>query len=175
MPVKSAMEVAARPEEMDITLVRRFEAPRTKVWKAWTEPSHLSRWWGPMENPVCQVDLRPGGAYRFVMRSPDGVEYPLTGIFKEVVEPARLVMTMDTSEHPLEWQHLLNTYRGVRKDAPAVPLLTTVLFDEKDGGTQLTVLARFASVADRDAHMTMGTTKGWGTSFDRLQALLETM
>jgi uncharacterized protein YndB with AHSA1/START domain len=173
--VKAAMEVVAKPEAKEITLIRWFKAPRSLVWKAWTEPAYLTRWWGPLENPVCQVDLRVGGAYRIVMRSPDGIEFPLTGTFLDLRPPERLVMTMDTTEHPAEWQHLLNTYRGARKDEGIEPLELTALFAEQDDGTNLTVVAQFATVGDRDAHLTMGTTKGWGTSFDRLDALLQAM
>ncbi len=169
------MDVVARPEEREITLTRRFRASRSQVWKAWTSASLVARWYGPVENPVCELDVRLGGSYRIVMRSPDGVEYPLKGVYKEVNEPAQLVMTMDTSGHPGEWLHLFNTYRGARKDEPIQPLELTATFKEQADETTVTVLARFAEVADRDAHLTMGTTKGWNTSFDRLQALLETM
>ena len=173
--MKDVMDVVAKPEAKEITLIRWFNAPRSLVWRAWTEPAHVARWWGPMENPVCQLDLRIGGAYRIVMRSPDGIDYPLTGTFLEVRPIERLVLTMDTTEHPAEWQHLLNTYRGARKNEGIEPLEMTTLFAEQDGGTNLTVVARFATVDDRDAPLTMGTTKGWSMSFDRLQALLQAL
>lgn len=167
------MNVIAKPDEKEIMLTRTFKALRQNVWKAWTQPSLVARWYGPLENPVCELDVRPGGTYRIVMRSPEGVEYPIKGIYKEVDEPTRLVMTMDTSDHPAEWLHLFNTYRGARKDEPVQPLVLTARFEEQGNETTVTVLAWFADIAERDAHLTMGTTKGWSTSFDRLQALLD--
>jgi uncharacterized protein YndB with AHSA1/START domain len=65
------------------------------VFKAWTEPAHLARWWGPkgFTNPICEVDLRVGGAWRIVMRAPNGAEYPGGGVYREIVKPERLVFT----------------------------------------------------------------------------------
>ena len=80
----------------------------------------MARWWGPANftNSACEMDVRPGGAYRIVMRSPEGVEYPIRGIFLEVARPERLVMTLDTSGHPTEWHDLVNPNRGdPRRDA----------------------------------------------------------
>ena len=88
--------------ERDFFITRVFDAPRTLVWKAWTDAGQIARWWGPnsFSNPVCEMDLRPGGAYRLVMRSPDATDYPITGEVREVVAPALLVMTLDCAEHP---------------------------------------------------------------------------
>ncbi len=166
------MHVVAPDGEPTITLSRWFSASPEALWKTWTDPSSLARWWGPFENPVCQIDARKGGAYRIVMQSPEGVQFPLTGEFEELHPPDRVVLRMSTKEHPSDWHNLFNTYRGAPRDSRAEDLRLVATFASSDGGTILTVEAQFANVADRDAHLTMSTTKGWGTSFDRLQALL---
>src|SRR5579862_776151 len=86
----------------EYTISRVFDAPRELVWKAWTDPKQMAKWWGPkvMKTPVCEMDVRLGGAYRIVMRAPDGIDYPVKGIFREIKPPERLVFTMDCSEHP---------------------------------------------------------------------------
>jgi uncharacterized protein YndB with AHSA1/START domain len=164
------MHVVAPDGEPTITLSRWFAASPEALWKAWTEPASLAAWWGPFENPVCELDARRGGAYR--MRSPDGVHFPLTGVFEDLQPPVRVVLTMSTKEHPSDWHNLFNTYRGAPKDSRADDLRLIATFAPAEGGSVLTVEARFATVADRDAHLTMSTTKGWAASFDRLGALL---
>lgn len=167
-----AMQVVAPEGEPTITLSRWFSASPEALWKAWTDPALLASWWGPFENPVCVLDARRGGSYRIVMQSPDGVQFPLTGVFEDLQPPVRVALTMSTKEHPSDWHSLFNTYRGAPKDSRADDLRLIATFAPAEGGTILTVEARFAQVADRDAHLTMSTTKGWGTSFDRLQAVL---
>src|SRR5205085_2306725 len=77
----------------ELTFTRIFDAPRALVLGMWTDPKHVAQWWGPrgFTNPVCEMDVRPGGALRIVMRAPDGTEYPMPGIFRDVVAPERLV------------------------------------------------------------------------------------
>jgi uncharacterized protein YndB with AHSA1/START domain len=91
----SVKTFAPRPpaEEREFLISRVFDASRDLVWKAWTDPKHMARWWGPkaFTNPVCEMDVRPGGAHRIVMRGADGVEYPLKGVYREVAAPERLV------------------------------------------------------------------------------------
>lgn len=169
------MHVVAPEGEPTITLRRWFAADPERVWNAWMEPGALCRWFGPYENSMCKMDPRVGGVYRIVMHSPDGIDYPLTGTFEEIQPPVRVVLTMSTKEHPEEWHHLFNTYRGAAKDSRADDLRLVATFAPSEGGTILTVEARFTTLADRDAHLTMSTTKGWGTSFDRLQAVLATL
>ena len=153
---------------------RTFDAPRTLVWEAWTDSAHMAQWWGPraFTNPTCELDVRPGGAYKIVMRGPDGTEYPITGVYREVVKPERLVMTMDCSGHPAAWHDMVKPDRRNDETNPAGELLTTVTFEELDGQTKLTVQTRFGSVAIRDAMLKMGMTEGWSQSLDRLTELL---
>jgi len=87
--------MATKEKEHELVPTRVFDAPRELVWKVWTDPKHVARWWGPhgFTNPVCELDVRPGGAIRIHMRGPDGTVYPMTGVYLEVVEPERIVFT----------------------------------------------------------------------------------
>jgi uncharacterized protein YndB with AHSA1/START domain len=82
---------APRPSDRELVISRIIDAPRERVFEAWTK--QLPQWWGPhgMTTPVCEMDLRPGGVFRTVMRAPDGTEYLTKGVFLEVVEPERIV------------------------------------------------------------------------------------
>src|ERR1700748_688398 len=79
--------------ELEITRV--FNAPRKLVYEAWTDPKHMTEWWGPgvFTNQSCVLDVRPGGAWQIIMRSPDGMDFPCRGVYREVVAPERLVFT----------------------------------------------------------------------------------
>ena len=110
--------------ERVLVIERIFDAPPSLVFKAWTDPKQVAQWWGPkgFTNPVCEMDARPGGALRIVMRAPDGAEHPMTGVFREVVEPERLVFTsmaLDAAGNPI------------------IDGLTTVTFAEHGGKTKL--------------------------------------
>lgn len=167
-------DTATNPSERESATTRVFDAPRELVFKAWTQPEHMTRWWGPkgFTNPVCETDVRPGGAYRIVMRSPEGAEYPLKGVYREVVEPERLVLTDNWDDHPDEWQALLRENREEGEGKPAQEALNTVTFEEHDGKTTLTIRTLFESVAVRDAMLKMGMSEGWAQSLDRLEAHL---
>jgi uncharacterized protein YndB with AHSA1/START domain len=90
----------------ELVITRVFDAPCSLAFRAWTGPKHVAQWWGPHEftNPVCELDVRPGGAIRIHMRGPNGTVYPMTGIYQEVVEFERLVFTsaeLDDEGNPL--------------------------------------------------------------------------
>jgi uncharacterized protein YndB with AHSA1/START domain len=158
------MDVADR----EVRLTRIIDGPRELVYRAWTNQNHLAQWWGPngFTNPVCQINLRPGGAWRIVMRSPEGIEYPIKGVYREIVEPERLVFTDNWEEHAAEWQKLLPQDK---KDAPTQEALNTVTFKDHGDQTKLTICIRFDSNAVRDAMVKMGMSDGWGQSLDRLE------
>ncbi len=86
--------LAESTADRELTITRIFDASRHLVFKAWSAPEHLARWWGPSGYtlPVCEMDFRPGGGYRYCMRSPQGNEFRVRGVFGEVIEPERLVM-----------------------------------------------------------------------------------
>ena len=160
--------------DRDFVITRIFDAPRSLVFQAWTDPVRLVQWWGPrgVTNSISKMEVRPGGAYRIVMRMPDGVEYPMSGVYLEIAAPERLVMSMDCSEHPAAWHDMVDPKRTSDQINPAGELLQTVTFDDLGGKTKLTIRTRFESTAIRDAMLKMGMTEGWGQSLERLASLL---
>jgi uncharacterized protein YndB with AHSA1/START domain len=146
---------APRPSRNDLVLTRVFEAPRERVFRAWSEPERLARWWGPhgFTNPVCEADVRPGGAIHIVMRGPDGVDYPMTGVFHEVAAPERLVFS---------------TYVGKEGEAVHFEVRITVTFAEHEGGTKLTLRAHVVKETPDAARYLAGMEQGWTQSLERL-------
>ncbi len=157
----------------DTLFTRIIDAPRDLVWKAWTDPKHLAKWWGPhvMTNPVCEVDLRPGGTFRIVMRDPKGIDYPITGVYVEIVVPERIVSTVNTEEHSKEWHDMINRNRPGGGKA-ATEMRWTVTFEEVGSKTKITIRTHFGSAADRDAFMKTGMAEGWSQSLERLETLV---
>ncbi len=150
---------ATQSAERELVITRIFDAPRELVFKAWTDPRHVAQWWGPkgFTNPVCEMDVRPGGALRIVMRAPDGADHAMKGVFREVVEPERLVFT------------------NIAVDAQGSTLLeglTIVTFAEHGGKTKLTLQTSAAGVAAEAAQMLAGMEQGWTQSLDRLKDCL---
>jgi len=164
----------AMPAADEIVLTRHFEASREKLFQAWTDETILANWWAPhiFTNPVCILDVRPGGTYRIVMRSPEGIDYPLKGVYQEVLKPEHLVMTMDCSEHPADWHDVVKPDRNPDETNPAGEMLLTISFMEKDGQTTLIIRTRFQSTSIRKAFTRMGMNDGWNESLDSLAALL---
>jgi uncharacterized protein YndB with AHSA1/START domain len=152
----------------EFVITRVINASRQSVFRAWTDPRQLAHWWGPhgFTNPVCELDVRPGGAWRIVMRSDDGVAYPLKGVYLEIVESERLVFTDNFEEHPADWQAAL---RQNAAGAAPTEAHNTVMFEDLQGRTKLTIRTRFESVAVRDAMVKMGMYEGWSESLDRLE------
>jgi uncharacterized protein YndB with AHSA1/START domain len=163
MPAKEKARAAVRVADREIIITRTFNAPRELVFKAWTEPRHLVKWWGPKDftNPICEADARPGGAMRIHMCAPDGKIYPIKGTYHEVVAPERIVYT-DEADIGHDWIDGL----------PPPTCLVTVTFEDKGGKTKLTIHMLFDTVEDRDATLKMGVEGGFAESFERLDALL---
>src|SRR5882724_10217009 len=142
----------------ELVLTRVFDAPRAVVFKAWTDAEQLKRWWGPKDftNPVCEVDARPGGPIRIHMRAPDGVVYPMTGVYREVAPPERLVFTSAALDE---------------KGNPMFEVLNTMTLSEEGGKTKLTLQASVLKVVAADAGRYLaGMEQGWSQSLDRLAA-----
>jgi uncharacterized protein YndB with AHSA1/START domain len=142
--------------DRELTLTRVLDAPRELVFRMWTDPQHVAQWWGPMgfTNPVCEMDARPGGALRIVMRAPDGTDYPMTGTYREVVAPERLVFT--NSAVDADGNALLDG-------------MTIVTFAEHDGKTELTVQTRAVALVPLAKRMLEGMDAGWRQTLDRLE------
>jgi uncharacterized protein YndB with AHSA1/START domain len=142
-------------KEQELVLTRVFDAPRELVFKAWTDPKHVAQWWGPhgFTNPVCELDVRPGGAIRIHMRGPDGTVYPMTGVCQEIVEPERLVFTS----------------AALGADGNLMfEVLTTVTFAEQNGKTKQTMRARVIKTTAQAAQYLAGMEAGWTQSLERL-------
>jgi uncharacterized protein YndB with AHSA1/START domain len=155
------MNANAQPSVADreLVLTRLIDAPREKLYRAWTEPELLKQWFAPAPwtTPKAELDVRPGGANLIVMRGPDGNEFPNRGIYLEVVPNQRLVFTDAFTE---AW-------------APSQkPFMTVILtFEDEGGKTRYTARVRHWTIADREAHETMGSHTGWGLCTDQLGAL----
>lgn len=141
--------------EKQFTITRVFDAPRETIWRAWTDPDEAATWWHPRgvttPRESVEIDVRPGGRYRYTMIAPDGTEYPTAGVYREVVEPERLVFT---------W--------GSPGDADdAAPLITVTLAD-LGGRTEMTFhLDGIAGVpGDENVY------DGWSEAFDVLDERL---
>jgi uncharacterized protein YndB with AHSA1/START domain len=146
----------------DLVIERVFDAPRDLVFKAWTDPRHVAQWWGPkgFTTPVCELDVRPGGAILIHMRGPDGVVHPTKGVFHEIVESERLVITTSAFED--------------EAGNPQLEVLHTVTFAEHSGKTKLTLQAVVVKAAPGVAAALAGMAEGWNESFDRLADYLPT-
>jgi uncharacterized protein YndB with AHSA1/START domain len=158
---------ATEPAEPVLVLTRVFDAPRELVWKAWTEPEHFVRWWGPkgFTVPFCKIDLRPGGVMHFCMRSPEGRDFWNKGVFREVVEPERIVSTDTFADE--EGNLIEPAHYGMSPDWPSETLLT-VTFVEHEGKTKLSLRHEVPeSVAERN-----GARQGWTETLDRLAEYL---
>ncbi len=161
--------------DKEAVFTRTINAPRELVFKVWTEPEHFAQWWGPhtFTNTDCHIDLRPGGTYRITMNSPEGEKNPLKGTYLEIVEPERLVMTVDPADHPDSWHEILNQYRTDKENVKA--LVWTVSFEEIEGKTKLTIRSLFPSNEDRDAMIKLGMAEGLGESLEKLEAVTTTI
>jgi uncharacterized protein YndB with AHSA1/START domain len=142
------------PSDREIRLTRLFDAPRHLVFEAMTRPEHVRKWWGRLGEgysvPVCEIDLRPGGKWRYVNRHPHG-EAAFCGVYREITPPDRLVFT-----------EIFEPFF----DAESV---VTVVLSEERGKTRLTATAVYPSIEVRDQVIASGMEKGAAASYDRLE------
>ncbi len=152
-------DLAATPDDRRLELVREFDAPRDLVWTAFADPYHLSRWWGPrgFTNPVCEIDLRPGGRWHHVMRGPDGRDYPTDSVFIEVHPPERIV-----------YRNAVATDAVFGDNPPPSFLRVITLIDLGGARTRLTLEAYFETAANKEAVIRRGFREGVMESFDKL-------
>jgi uncharacterized protein YndB with AHSA1/START domain len=141
------------PEDEQILITREFDAPRHLVYRAWTEPELVKRWWGGErgEMTIADIELRVGGVWRYVMVTDEGFEVAFHGEYREIVPNERIVST--------------EVYEGM----PEGEALNTVTFTEMDGRTTLTVLVEHASKEARDAHIDSGMETGMQEGMDLLE------
>jgi uncharacterized protein YndB with AHSA1/START domain len=145
------------PSDHEIRLTRLFDAPRHLVFEAMTKPEHVKQWWGRLGEgysvPVCEIDLHPGGAWRFVNRHPKG-EVAFYGEYREIAPPSRLVFTEIFEQFP---------------DSVSV---VTAEFTDEGGKTRIVVTVRYPSVDVRNMVLASGMANGAGISYDRLEDLV---
>jgi uncharacterized protein YndB with AHSA1/START domain len=149
--MNATTSAAAETMDRELLITRIFDAPRALVFKAWTEPDRAARWWGPQGfvTVYCNMDVRPGGAFRVCMRSPEGTEHWKQGVYREVVEPERLVFTF-------AWEDA--------EGKPGHETVVTVTFAEHGTKTKLTLhQGVFETVMARDAHQS-----GWTSTLECL-------
>jgi uncharacterized protein YndB with AHSA1/START domain len=158
MPVSHATNshtfTLTTPSDREIRITRLFDAPRHLVFEAMTKPEHVKRWWGNLDDrysvPVCDIDLRVGGAWRFVGRGPEG-QYPaFHGVYREIDAPGRLV------------------YTEIFEPYPDVESVVTQLLTEEGGKTRITVTSLYPSLDVRDMVLKTGMEKGAALSYDHL-------
>jgi uncharacterized protein YndB with AHSA1/START domain len=151
----------------ELVIQRVFDAPRELVWKAWTEPEHLRRWWGPKgyAAPVARMDLRVGGKYLLCMRSPEGQDFYSTGVYQKIDPPNELVFTDSFAD--ADGNVVSADYYGMGADFPR-ELLVQITFEDLDGKTRMTLRHRplpAGAIAEQ-------TGAGWNESFDKLEKSL---
>jgi len=156
MATASGTAKVTLPADNQILITREFDAPRRLVWRAYTEPELIKRWWAGDRGTVnsVEVDLRVGGRWRYVMTANPGFEVAFHGDFREVTVPERLVST--------------EAFEGI-PDPDANAALSTVTLTEKDGRTYLEVLIEHRDQAGRDAHVNSGMEAGMQESYDHLE------
>jgi uncharacterized protein YndB with AHSA1/START domain len=148
------------PSDTEIIITRDFNAPRALVFEAMSKPEHVKRWYGLryMPMPVCEIDLRVGGTWRFVLRDPEsGIDHAFSGEYREIAPPDRIVFT--------------ERYEAI----PGSDHVVTSTLTERDGKTTLTAHILYASKEHRDGHLASGMEHGMQETYDRLDELLATL
>ena len=151
---------AAPTANRELVLTRIINAPREKLFRAWTDAELLKQWFAPLPytTPVAELDVRPGGANFIVMRGPDGQDLPNRSVYFEVVKNERLVFT---DAYTKAWE------------PSEKPFMTVILtFEDEGGKTRYTARVRHWTVADRETHEKMGFHQGWGQATDQLEAVV---
>lgn len=150
---------------LDLVLTRTTSVPARILWRAWTEPEHIKKWFcpRPWRTTACELDLRPGGKFYFVMEGPEGERHENVGCFLEVVPERRLT-----------WTSALGP--GFRPTVdPFLSFTACITFEDTAEGTRYTAVALHRNDADRQRHAEMGFEQGWGTAFDQLVEIAGTI
>jgi len=152
----AGLTTVTTPSDREIVSERVFDAPRDRVFAAFTDPELIPQWWGPRDQTtiVDQMDVRPGGAWRFVIRDSDGAENGFRGTYREVSPPERIVQTF-------EWEGM-----------PGHVLVETVTLEDLGGRTKMTNISLFHTTEERDGMLASGMESGMSESHDRLDELL---
>ncbi|NJC89242.1 MAG: SRPBCC domain-containing protein [Desulfuromonas sp.] len=165
MNTETATGFAVKDVERELVITRIFSASRELVWKAWTEPERMMRWWGPKDftAPFCKIDLRVGGNYLYCMRSPDGRDYWATGRYRDIVAPSRLIFTDSFADE--KGNVVPASDYGMDGEWP-LELLVMVTFEAETGQTRMTL----RHIGIPAGEMREMCAAGWNESFDKLAA-----
>lgn len=165
---RSTGHAATSIKEQELVISRIFNAPRERVWEAWSKPDIFKKWWGPkgFSCPVAKIDFRKGGKYINCMKSPDGQEFWSTGTYREIVEPEKIVATDSFADDQGNVVHA--EHYGMSKDFP-LEMIVNMIFEDQNGKTKFTL--RHIGIPNLD--MLNATRDGWNESFDKLSDLLE--
>lgn len=143
------------PSDREITITRLFDAPRSLVFEAMTKPEHVRKWWGCLDERYsvtgCHIDLRVGGAWRFVGKGPDGQNPVFYGVYREINPPDRLV------------------YTEIYEPFPEVESVVTQILTEERGKTRITITSLYPSLEVRDMVLKTGMEHGAALSYDKLE------
>jgi uncharacterized protein YndB with AHSA1/START domain len=150
-----------------LTITRIFDAPRELVWKVWTEPEGIKRWWGPKgyTSPACKTDFRVGGSYHFCMQSPEGQQFWSTGVYREIRPLERIVYTDNFADEA--GNVIPASEYGILGDWPA-ELLVTVIFEDQAGKTKITLTHEGLP----EGEMREMSEAGWNESLDKIAEVL---
>jgi len=153
------LNVVAEPGTHEVVMTREFNAPRELVFRAFTDPTLVPKWWGPdsTRTTVDQMEVKFGGVWRYVQRDADGNEYAFRGVYHDIVAPERITYTIEFEPMP--------GHVG----------LETITFEEHDGKTRIIDSGVFQSVKDRDGFVQSGMEGGANESWDRFEIILESM
>ena len=153
-------ELVDSPVRQEVNITRIFDAPRELVFKMWTDPELVEKWWGPKDftNPVCTLDPWVGGSIRIVMQGPNGVRYPTRGVFTKIVAPELIV------------------FHNIKEDdngKAELEVINTVTFTEEDGKTKMLFNARVIMSTPEACQSVDGMNNGWNQSIDRFAETLD--
>jgi uncharacterized protein YndB with AHSA1/START domain len=154
-------------DKNELIITRTFDSPRERVWKAWTDPEHFKKWWGPMgfTCPVSKIDLRVGGKYLHCMLGADGKQYWSTGTYREIVTPQKIVVTDSFAD--AQGNVVPSTHYGM--EGIPMEMQVTLTLEEQSSKTKMTL----QHVGLPEGEMRRLTTDGWNQSFDKLAASLK--
>jgi len=156
-------------QEQDLVITRIFNAPRELVWRYFTDPELYKKWMGPkgFSCPVAEIDLRAGGKYLNCMKSPEGQEFWSTGVYREIIEPERIVATDSFADEKGNVVHA--EHYGMSKDFPLEMLVRMTFEEQGSGQTKFTL----RHIGIPNVEMLNATREGWSESFDKLDDQLQ--
>lgn len=147
----------------ELSFTRHLDAPRDKVWRCWTDPELIVKWFtpAPWKTMRAEMDLRPGGSSLIVMQSPEGQEFPNPGVYLDVVPGEKLVFT--------------DAFTSAWMPSGKAFMVGTIEMSDEDGGTRYVATVRHWSAEDKEQHEQRGFHEGWGKATDQLEALAKTL